>query len=152
MTVSLTMYYERANSEAHRIEQLKIHMEDLQEANSKQLKEQETAEDKWTSASDKVEEVWDDPSSSLIYKNVTYWNKGSHPSFSNKYSAATAYANAKVPKFNKDKLEEYTDLDMEFSTMVNMYETLLTELDAEKESTKSRLESSASDTHIIGGG
>lgn len=148
---ALTMYKLGVNMQIHDTEEKKIHMEDLMEANSKQLKEQETAEDKWTSASDKVEEVWDDPSSSLIYKNVTYWNKG-HSSFRNKYSAATAYANAKVPKFNKEKLEEYTDLDMEYSTMVNMYETLLTELDAADESTKSRLEKESGDSHIIGGG
>ena len=150
-TNALLAQYLSIESQISACELQKTRWSNLQEAMSKKLSEQETAEEKWGSASDKVEEVWGDNSASLIYKNTTYWNKGAHPSFAVKQSAATAYANAKVPKFDKEKLEEYSDLDMEYSTMVNMYETLLTELDAQKEGTKTRLESDAGDNHIIGG-
>ena len=102
---------------------------------------------KWEDASGKVDDVWGQESSSLIYKGVTYWNKGYHTM--SQSQAATMYANAKVPKFDSDKLDEYTDLDMEYSTMVAMYDTLVEELQAMADGTKEQLSTEAQDTHLI---
>ena len=120
----------------------------LATAMSKKLSEQESAQDKWDDASDKCEDVYGDESKSLIYKGETYWNKGQKVRY-DKATACTRYANAKVPKYDEDKLDEYSELDMEYSTMVTMYDTLLEELKAQEEGLKSTLSTEAQDTHIV---
>ena len=55
-----------------------------------------------------------------------------------------------VPKFDSELLEEYTELDMEYSTMQSMYDTLCTELEAQEQSLKDRLGTEAQDTHLLG--
>lgn len=70
-----------------------------------------------------------------------------------KYSrelACSLYANAKVPKFDPDLLDEYTELDMEYSTMVNMYDTLQDELQAQADGLKETIGTEAQDTHMLG--
>lgn len=120
---------------------------DLSTATSKKLSEQENQESKYNDASGKVDDVWGDSSSSLIYKGVTYWNKGFHTM--SQSMAASHYAHAKVPKFDSDKLEEYAALDMEYSTMSAMYDTLIEKLQAEEQSLKELISKEAQDTHMI---
>ena len=66
------------------------------------------------------------------------------------YALAIRIINAKVPKFDPDLLDEYTELDMEYSTMVNMYDTLQDELQAQADSLKETIGTEAQDTHMLG--
>ena len=111
----------------------------------------ELQDTRWEDASGKVDDCWDNESTTLTYKGVTYWD-GKYGPNAQKYPqtlAATKYANAKVPKFDKEKLDEYTDLDMEYSTMVAMYDTLLDELNAQAEGVKSQTSTESQDNHMI---
>ena len=146
-TAGLLAQYMSIKSQLSYYELQDTRWNDLATAMSKKLSEQESAQGKWEDASGKVDDVWGQESSSLIYKGVTYWNKGYHTM--SQSQAATMYANAKVPKFDSDKLDEYTDLDMEYSTMVAMYDTLLEELQAMADGTKEQLSTEAQDTHLI---
>lgn len=120
---------------------------DLATATSEKLSEQENYQSKWEDNSGKVDDVWGDESSSLIYKGVTYWNKGT--ATMSQTMAATHYADAKVPKFDSDKLEEYAALDMEYSTMAGTLDTLLTELNAQADALKEAITKEAGDTHML---
>ena len=130
---------------------------DLATAMSKKLSEQENYQSKWEDNSGKVDDVWDRESTTFTYKGETYWDGGKYQTAgsdrSQKYKreeACTKYAFAKVPKYNPDKLDEYTDLDMEYSTMVAMYDTLLEELQAQADGIKTQLSTEAQDNHMLG--
>lgn len=131
-------------------------------AMSSKLSKMEKQEDKWESASDTAEEAYDDPSKELKIKGEVFKTKVENaggacgrqrPYISlNRQEFAESYANRKVPDFDADLLEEYTDLDMEFSTMAAMYDTLKEELQAQKDGLKETVSSEASDTHMLNGG
>lgn len=135
----------KAQQTYYEAEQMKWN--DLATSMSKKLGEQENLEDKWHDNSEKVDDVWGNESSSLIYKGVTYWNKGY--STMSQTMAATLYANAKVPKYDEDKLQQYCDLDMEYSTMVAMYDTLIEENGSILEGLKAQISKEAQDTHML---
>ena len=148
MAVSgLLAQYLALQSQISYVEMENTKWNDLATATSKKLSEQENQQSKWEDASGKVDDVWGDSSSSLIYKGVTYWNKGVHTM--SQSMAASHYAHAKVPKFDSDKLEELSALDIEYSTMASSLDTLLTELDAQRDSLKERIAKEAGDTHMI---
>ena len=121
-------------------------------AMSKKLSSQENLEEKWQSSSEACYDSWGQ-SKAFVAKGTTFQDSvGNHPN-GNAYSqalAASLYADAAVPKFDSDLLEEYTDLDMEYSTMQSMYDTLCTELEAQEQSLKDRLGTEAQDTHLLG--
>lgn len=123
----------------------------LATAMSKKLSEQENLQEKWESSSEKVEETWGNTSATITYKGETYWDgkMGIRGQTYEKTVACTKFADAKVPKYDSEKLDEYADLDMEYSTMVAMYDTLLEELQAMQEGTKTQLSTEAQDTHLI---
>ena len=126
---------------------------DLATAMSKKLSEQENLLSKWEDASGKVDDAWGNESTTLTYKGETYWD-GKYGPNAQKYVqtlAATKYANARVPKFDKEKLDEYTDLDMEYSTMVAMYDTLLDELKTQEQSTGSAVKEDAGRSPMLNG-
>lgn len=119
-------------------------------AMSKKLSDQSTAEDKWLSASESAFDSAFDPSKEIVYQGNTYKAKEVKCQEDAARKIATQYANAKVPKFDSELLEEYTDLDMEYSTMQAMYDTLCTELEAQEGSLKEQLGTEAQDTHLLG--
>lgn len=122
-------------------------------AMSKKLSSQESLEEKWQSSS---EACYDSQgqSKAFVAKGTTFQASDGVPGpgyGKNNWSlAASLYADAAVPKFDSDLLEEYTDLDMEYSTMQSMYDTLCTELEAQEQSLKDRLGTEAQDTHLLG--
>ena len=120
-------------------------------AMSKKLSSQESLEEKWQSSSEDCYDSWNQ-SKAFIAKGTTFQNSSNaHPAGYSRELAASLFANAKVPKFDSDLLEEYTELDMEYSTMQSMYDTLCTELETQEGALKEQLGTEAQDTHMIGG-
>lgn len=124
-------------------------------AMSKKLSTQTSAEEKWESQSENAYNDATDPSKeykvngeTFKAKDVETWNAR----YGDRSQMAEKYANAKVPKFDSDLLEEYTDLDMEYSTMQSMYDTLCTELESQESALKDQLGKDAGDNHLLGGG
>ncbi len=122
---------------------------DLATAMSKKLSQQENYQSKWDDSSAAIYDYWHDikvfKAGGTVFQNSS---GGGH-----KYSrelACSLYANAKVPKFDPDLLDEYTELDMEYSTMVNMYDTLQDELQAQADGLKETIGTEAQDTHMLG--
>ena len=135
---------------------------DLATSMSKKVSEQTTLEDKWNDAYDDAEEACNDDKE-LKLKGTRILKKKSDVKNGERLASrqesgwvleqskfCEKFANQKVPKFNREKLDEYTDLDMEYSTMVAMYDTLLEELNTQAESTKSQLSTESQDNHMLG--
>ena len=132
--------------------QQQIRWNNMATAMSKKLSSQESAEEKWQSSSESCYDDWNQ-SKAFIAKGTTFQDtSNAHPAGYSRALAASLYANAKVPKFDSDLLEEYTELDMEYSTMQAMYDTLCTELEAQEGALKEQLGTEAQDTHLLGGG
>lgn len=123
-------------------------------AMSQKLSTQESAEEKWQSSS---ENAYNDWSSTKEFKAQGEVMQNKDGIVQGKYKGydrakfAEVYASKAVPKFDSELLEEYTELDMEYSTMQSMYDTLCTELEAQESSLKEQLGKDAQDNHLIGG-
>lgn len=131
----------------------------LATAMSKKLSEQTKLEDKWETKSDAAYDDYTDPDKEIKAKGGTVIKEkgatGLRAIVLSEYKLeqkkfAEKYAYDWVPSFNRDKLEEYTMLDMEYSTMVSMYETLATELETQANYTKEATGTAAQDNGIIG--
>lgn len=126
---------------------------DLATAMSKKLSEQENYQEKWDDASMSMYEGYTD-TTQFKAGGTTFQDKSGslQGTFRNlpRTQIATLYASAKVPKFNAELLEEYSDLDIEYSTMVSMYDTLIEELQAQADGLKDKVGTEAQDTHILG--
>ncbi|MCR5265424.1 MAG: hypothetical protein K6E29_02385 [Cyanobacteria bacterium RUI128] len=143
-------------------EQQDTRWNNLATAMEKKLGEQTKAEEKWGSQYDSAEEAWNDGSKELkLNGNVILakqdgkkGNQGRAASAEWSMSVdkfASKFASRKVPKYDPKLLEEYTDLDMEYGTMVATYDALLEALKAQEEGLKSTVSEEAQDTHILGG-
>lgn len=119
-------------------------------AMSKKLSSQESLEEKWQSSSETCYDSWGQTKEFQAKGTVFQDKEGNNVCHQSRSIAASLYADAAVPKFDSDLLEEYTDLDMEYSTMQSMYDTLCTELEAQEQSLKDRLGTEAQDTHLLG--
>lgn len=118
-------------------------------AMSKKLSSQSSLEEKWQSSSEACYDSWGQSKAFQAKGTVFQDSTGGGHKYSQQL-AASLYANAAVPKFDSDLLEEYTELDMEYSTMQSMYDTLCTELEAQEGSLKEQLGTEAQDTHLLG--
>ena len=125
-------------------------------AMSKKLKEQEALGEKWESQSDTASKAWEESGSSLVLNGDTIKSSGYSMGGgikqgwgNNQAVFARSWADAKIPKYDPDKLDEYCDLDMEYSTMVAMYDTLKEELTAQADGLKETLGTEAQDTHLL---
>lgn len=128
----------------------------LATAMSKKLSEQTKAEEKWESSSSSGSEGWEDPGKSVVLNGTTIKTSGASGAGAcasdwkiDQAAFARKFASRKVTKYDPDKLEEYADLDMEYSTMVAMYDTLKEELTAQADALKEQLSTEAQDTHLI---
>lgn len=65
---------------------------------------------------------------------------------------AKRYADSKVKGYDAAVLEELTELDIDYETQKNTYETLQKELQAEVDSLKEKVGQEAGQTYLIGGG
>ena len=123
---------------------------DLQTAMSKKLSNQENYQSKWDDSSAKLYDGWGE-STEFKADGTTFQYKSGDPGKYKQAQAASLYACAKVPKFDEDKLDEYTELDMDYSTMVSTYDTLCTQLETQAEALKEQVGTEAQDTHMLGG-
>jgi len=124
---------------------------DLATAMSKKLSQQTGYQEKWDSSSGSLYDAWGNDSKEFVADGTTFISSGGVTN--SRWSrdlAASLYACAKVPKYDPELLDEYTDLDMEYSTMVDMYDTLCTELQSQADSLKETLGTEAQDTHMLG--
>ena len=64
---------------------------------------------------------------------------------------AKAYADAKVWQYDQDLSEKLAELDIEYDTMKTMYDALLEELRAQKDSSKQLATTNLQDTHLLQG-
>ena len=109
------------------------------EANSAKLKKQVNYEEKWESAFD-----------SAIDNTKELTAGGIKVSANNKNEMlADKYAHAKVKHYDEELSLELADLDIEYDSMKTMYDTMLEELRAQKESEKSATSTAAQDTGLL---
>ena len=109
------------------------------EANSAKLEKQVKYEEKWESAFD-----------SAIDNTKELTAGGIKVSANNKNEMlADKYAHAKVKHYDEELSLELADLDLEYDTMRNMYDTLMQELQSQKESAKSVTSTAAQDTGLL---
>ena len=109
------------------------------EANSAKLEKQTKYEEKWESAYDSAIDNTKTYSAGNV--TVTEGNKNE--------MLADAYAHAKVKQYDEELSLELADLDIEYDTMKTMYDTMLEELRAQKESEKSATSTAAQDTGLL---
>ena len=112
------------------------------EANSAKLEKQVKYEEKWEEAFDTAMEG----SKECKVSGVTFVQKDQ-----GKVTEATAeaYANAKVDEYNEELSIELADLDIEYDTMVTMYDALLEQMRAQQESEKQATSAAAQDTGLL---
>ena len=118
-----------------------IYWNNMYEANSAKLSKQTKYEEKWESAFDDAQNV----DKQCKIGNTTGKEKDQVLSD----AQADAYAHAKVKEYNESLSLELADLDLEYDTMRNMYDTLMQELQSQKESAKSVTSTAAQDTGLL---
>ena len=111
------------------------------EANSEKLQKQVKYEEKWEKAFEDAQDV----DKTCKVGNKTWKEKDQVLSD----KMADAYAHAKVQQYDEELSLELAELDVEYDTMKTMYEALVTELQATKESQKQSTATSAQDTHLL---
>ena len=109
------------------------------EANSAKLSKQVGYEEKWETAFDSAM----DNTKELKVGGITVAESNTNEAI------AERYANAKVSKYNEELSIELADLDIEYDTMVTMYDTLLEEMRAQQESEKTATQTAAQDTGLL---
>ena len=109
------------------------------EANSAKLEKQVKYEEKWERAFD-----------SAIDNTKELTAGGIKVSANNKNEMlADKYAHAKVKQYDEELSLELADLDIEYDTMKTMYDTMLEELRAQKETEKTATSTAAQDTGLL---
>ena len=109
------------------------------EANSAKLSKQVKYEEKWQNAFDSAIDNTKDISAGGV--TVTAGNRNE--------MWADAYAHAKVKQYDEELSIELADLDIEYDTMVSMYDTMLEQLRAQQESEKTATSTAAQDTGLL---
>lgn len=109
------------------------------EANSAKLEKQTQYETKWESAFDSAI----DNTRELKAGGVTICEGNKNEMLADKY------AHAKVKQYDEELSLELADLDIEYDTMKTMYDTMLEELRAQKETEKSATSTAAQDTGLL---
>ena len=118
---------------------------DLQSSMASKLSRQQQAESKWVESYDKAEEKIQ-KREKVEAKNKVINESGETDGVEKK---AYEYAELMVPEYDPDKLEEYADLDMQYSLMQSTYDTLLEQLQAQGDSLKTTLSNGAKDTGML---
>lgn len=121
--------------------QQSVYWQNKQEANGRKLDRHVKYETKWEKAYD---EAINEPKKALEWKGVSV------PSGNTEEGIAHAYAEAKVQEYEYEMLLECQELDVEYSTMVEMYNSMLELLKAQQETEKAALSEAAQNTGIIG--
>ena len=109
------------------------------EANSAKLEKQVKYEEKWESAFDSAIDNTKELTAGGITVSANNQNE----------MIADRYAHAKVKQYDEELSIELADLDIEYDTMKTMYDTMLEELRAQKESETSATSTAAQDTGLL---
>ena len=128
------------NADINYYTQQQIFWSNKYEANSAKLAKQVKYEEKWESAFDSAMDNTKALTAGKIKVNASNTNE----------AIAEAYAHAKVDEYNEELSLELADLDIEYDTMKNMYDTLLEEMRAQQESEKTVTSNAAQDTGLLG--
>ena len=113
------------------------------EANSEKLQKQVKAEEKWEAAFDSAIDNTRELKASCGGTTITVKENNTNEQLADKY------AHAKVQAYDEELSLELAELDIEYDTMKTMYEALVTELQAQKESEKQSTATSMQDTHLL---
>ncbi len=133
----------RVNADINYYTQQSIYWNMMYEANSAKLEKQVKFEGKFEKAFDSAQDAEVKVSYTGGTKEKgTVWND----------TKASAYAHAKVAQYDEELSLELADLDIEYDTMRQMYDTLREELRAEKEADKTATSTAAQDTGLLQGG
>lgn len=108
--------------------------------------DQVSYEEKWYEAYDKIASPDDPKKNNGIEKY-----KGQEFKLCNK-GDAERYANLKVARFDQDKLEEYTDLEIEYETMKTFYESQMELTKNQISAVQQNLGTAAQDTGLLQSG
>ena len=109
------------------------------EANSAKLSKQVKYEEKWQNAFDSAIDNTKDISAGGVTVKTGNQNE----------MLADKYAHAKVKQYDEELSLELADLDIEYDTMVTMYDTMLEQLRAQQESEKTATSTAAQDTGLL---
>ena len=109
------------------------------EANSEKLQKQVKYEEKWEAAFDSAIDNTKEVKAGGI--TIAANNKNEF--------LADKYAHAKVKQYDEELSLELADLDSEYDTMKTMYDTMLEELRAQKETEKTATSTAAQDTGLL---
>ena len=140
-TATLLGNYLNKNADYTYYSTQQIFYNNMYEANSAKLSKQSKYEEKWESAFDDAQNV----DKTCKIGNTTWKEKDQVLSD----AQADAYAHAKVKEYNEELSLELADLDLEYDTMRTMYDTLMQELQSQKESAKSATSTAAQDTGLL---
>ena len=121
--------------------QQSVYWSNKQEANARKLERHVKYEERWNQAYD---QAIDEPKKALEWKGVVV------PSGNTDEGIAHDYAEAKVEEYDYETLLECQELDVEYTTMVEMYNSMLELLKAQQETEKAALSEAAQNTGIIG--
>ena len=128
------------NADINYYTQQQIFWSNKYEANSAKLAKQVKYEEKWESAFDSAMDNTKELTAGKIKVGKSNTNE----------ALAEAYAHQKVEEYNEELSLELADLDIEYDTMKNMYDTLLEEMRAQQESEKTVTSNAAQDTGLLG--
>ncbi len=109
------------------------------EANSAKLEKQVKYEEKWQNAFDSAIDNTKELKAGGVIVQAENRNE----------VIADAYAHAKVKQYDEELSLELADLDIEYDTMVTMYDTMLEQLRAQQESEKTATSTAAQDTGLL---
>jgi len=127
--------------------QQSIYWTNKQEGNVRKLERQQKYEAKWEKAYD---EVMDYNKEDKDFKTATGEVVKASINDTERYDIADRHAHAKVGEYDEELLLECQELDVEYSTMVEMYNSMLELLKAQQETEKGALSEAAQNTGIIG--
>lgn len=119
--------------------QQKIYWSGKYEANSAKLEKQVKYEEKWQSAYDSAI----DNTKDLTAGGYTVKSGNQNTQH------ADAYAHAKVKQYNEELSLELAEMDIEYDTMQTMYEAMLEQLRAQKDSENTAVQNAAQDTGLL---
>ena len=119
-------------------------------ANEAKLAEQVKLEDKWMSEYDKAFE--EGRSTELKYNACGLSGTIGKEQIAASEAIAEAYAYTKVDEYDEELSLELADLDIEYDTMKNMYDTLIETMRAQEESQKTLTSENAQDTGMLNAG
>ena len=119
--------------------QMQIFYSGKYEANAAKLEKQVKYEEKWESAYDSAIDNTKDLTAGGYTVKSGNQNK----------QVADAYAHAKVKQYNEELSLELAEMDIEYDTMQTMYEAMLEQLRAQKDSENTAVQNAAQDTGLL---